>query len=61
VPLFEQASRMAPANAQYTLVYALALVETGRKAEGVRVLRLAAQRFPGNAAVKQALDAYGHP
>jgi cytochrome c-type biogenesis protein CcmH/NrfG len=37
VPLLEQATQLAPDNPQFALVYALALVENGKRAEGIRV------------------------
>ncbi len=56
--LFEQASRLAPDNARYALVYAVALVENGERAKGIQVLQSAALRFPDNAPIRQALEAY---
>lgn len=61
VALFEQASRLAPDNPQYALVYAVALVESGKRAEGVQVLQAAARRFPENEAIRQALESYRSP
>ena len=58
LPLFERASALAPNNPQYALVYAVALVESGERAKGIKVLESAAQRFPDNSAVRQALEAY---
>jgi predicted CXXCH cytochrome family protein len=57
VALFGQASRLAPDNAQYALVYGLALIENGSRAEGIQALRAAEQRFPGNTPIRQALEA----
>jgi tetratricopeptide (TPR) repeat protein len=56
--LFEQAIRLAPDNAQYAMVYAVALVENDRRDEGIRVLQGAARKFPGNEAIRNALAAY---
>jgi predicted Zn-dependent protease len=56
--LLEQASRLAPDNAQYALVYAVALIENGSRAEGIRVLETAARRFPENGPVRQALESF---
>ena len=58
LPLFEQASRMAPDNPRYALVYALALVEAGRRTAGIAALRAATRRFPADAALQQALRNY---
>jgi cytochrome c-type biogenesis protein CcmH/NrfG len=61
VALLEQASRLVPNNAQYALVYAVALVENGKRAEGIRVLQVAARRFPDNGPVREALESYLSP
>jgi len=58
LPLFEQASRLAPDNPRYALVYALALVESGKRSEGIKALRAAAERFPHDAPLQQALAAH---
>jgi tetratricopeptide (TPR) repeat protein len=58
VPLFEQASRLAPDNARYALVFAVALVENDRRAEGLRVLQAAAGRFANDESIRQALEAF---
>ena len=58
VALFEHASRLSPGNAQYVLVYAVALAETGNLAQSVTVLENAAKRFSGNEAIHETLDAY---
>ena len=58
VALFEQASQLAPDNAQYTLVYALALIETGSARQGIKVLQAAARRFPDDAQIRQAAASY---
>ena len=55
---FAEARRLAPENAQYALVYAAALVENGKRAEGIQVLQAAVHRFPDNAVIRQALEAY---
>ena len=58
IPLFDRASRLAPTNARYVLVYALALVEVGRRAEGIAALEDAAKRFPEDPQIRDALRAY---
>jgi predicted Zn-dependent protease len=58
VALFQRAAELAPGNAQYALVYAVSLVETGKRSEGIAVLEAAIGGFPGNAALRQALEGY---
>ena len=55
---FRQASQLAPGNAQYAFVHAVALAETGQTAAAIRVLQTALTQFPGNAAMRQALEGY---
>jgi predicted CXXCH cytochrome family protein len=59
--LFERASRLSPANAEYALVYAVALAETGKREQGVEVLRDAMERFPGNPQIRDAYEALSAP
>jgi tetratricopeptide (TPR) repeat protein len=58
VKLLQQAMQLAPTNAQYALVYAVALVETGSHPQGIAVLETAARRFPDDASIQQALGGY---
>lgn len=58
VATFRRASELAPANPQYALIHAVSLAETGRMPQAVLELEAAAQRFPGNAAIDQALQGY---
>jgi predicted CXXCH cytochrome family protein len=58
VALFGQATRLAPENPQYALVYAVALVDNGRRSDGIQVLRAAAKRFPGDGSIRRALETY---
>jgi len=58
VELFGRARALAPANARYALVYAVALAEVGRTEEGIAVLEDAVQRFPDDAEIRDALNAY---
>jgi Flp pilus assembly protein TadD len=58
VALFQRAAELAPGNPQYALVYAVSLVETGKRSEGIAVLEAAIGGFPGNAALRQALEGY---
>jgi predicted Zn-dependent protease len=50
--------RLAPGNAQYALVYGLALVETGNLKQGIAALEQAARRFPDDPQIRQALEGY---
>jgi Flp pilus assembly protein TadD len=54
----QQAALLSPNNAQYAMVYALALLKIGKQSEGIQVLHSAARRFPDNAEIRQALDAH---
>jgi predicted CXXCH cytochrome family protein len=58
VELFGRARELAPANARYALVYAVALAEVGRTEQGIAVLEDAVERFPDDAEIRDALDAY---
>ena len=58
VAMFRRASELAPHNPQYALVHAVSLAETGRVPQAIRALEAAAERFPGNAAIDQALQGY---
>tara|TARA_R110002096_G_scaffold85769_7_gene197290 strand:+ start:29175 stop:31313 length:2139 start_codon:yes stop_codon:yes gene_type:complete len=56
--LFQRASMLAVDNPQYVYLYAVALAELGRVAEAIGELQVATQRFPNNAEIRQALQAY---
>lgn len=58
VELLLRASVLAPGNAQYVYVYGVALAEVNRMEEALSVLALAAQRFPDNPQIRDALRAY---
>jgi predicted CXXCH cytochrome family protein len=58
VELFARARELSPENAQYALVHALALIQVGKVAEGMNVLETAAARFPRDARIRDALQAY---
>lgn len=55
---FQRASVLAADNPQYVYLYAVALAEVGRVDEAISELQLAAQRFPNNLQIRQALQAY---
>jgi predicted CXXCH cytochrome family protein len=61
IPLFEQASKLAPGNARYALVHALSLLESGRQTQGLQVLDAAAKRFPEDEAIQRAHEGYHLP
>ena len=56
--LFQQAAELAPGNPQYVYVYAVALAELDRVEEAITVLTDARQRFPDDAQIRNALQAY---
>lgn len=56
--LFQAASELAPENPQYVFVYAVALAELERIDEAIAVLETARQRFPNDAQIRNALEAY---
>ena len=56
--LFQEASELAPENPQYVFVYAVALAELDRTDEAITVLETARQRFPNDAQIRNALEAY---
>ncbi len=58
VELFRRAAQLAPSNPQYALVHAVALAETGRRQQAIRVLEAAVERFPGHAGLRDALEGY---
>jgi predicted Zn-dependent protease len=58
VELFARARELSPEYAQYALVHALALLQVGKVAEGMNVLETAAARFPRDARIRDALEAY---
>src|SRR5690606_4135890 len=58
VALFRRASELSPGNARYALVHAMALIETGQRQAGIRMLESAASRFPADAPLRQALESY---
>ena len=51
----EAAARLAPENARYIYVYAVALNSTGRAQKAIEQLLVAHDRFPGNIEILQAL------
>lgn len=55
LPLLAQATTLAPGRARYAYVYALALEGAGRREEALVVLRVAAERHPGDPAIGEAL------
>jgi len=61
VSLFQRASLLSPANAQYVYVYGVALAEVGRLNDAIGVLEAALQRFPGDPQISEALQAYRPP
>jgi len=58
LPLLRRAVALSPANAVYVHVYSVALAESGRTSEAIRVLEAALQRFPDNAQLRATLRAY---
>ena len=52
------AARLAPDNARYAYVYAVALHDTGHGAEAVTVLRQALVRHPNDTELGSALASY---
>lgn len=58
VTLFQRASTLAIDNPQYVYLYGVALAEVGRVEEAINELQVAAQRFPNNQQIRQALQAY---
>ena len=54
----EAATRLAPQNARYIYVYAVALNSTGRADEALKQLQIAHDRFPSNVEILQALIAF---
>jgi predicted CXXCH cytochrome family protein len=52
---FEQSVRLSPDNARYSYVYAVALNDTGKKSESIRVLKEAHERHPGDRELLYAL------
>jgi len=58
VSLFARARELAPGNAQYALVHAVSLAETGRRGDAIRELEAASRRFPGEPQILQALQGY---
>jgi predicted CXXCH cytochrome family protein len=53
-----RAAELAPDVPRYTYVHAVALDSLGRRAEAVRVLQAAAQRWPHDPDIRQALAAF---
>jgi predicted Zn-dependent protease len=51
----DQAARLAPDDARYTYVYAVALNSAGRPAEAISVLERATARWPGERDLRLAL------
>ena len=47
-----------PVERLLILCVSIALVENGQRNEGIQFLQNAARRFPENAAIRQALEAY---
>jgi tetratricopeptide (TPR) repeat protein len=58
VALFKAASALEPGNAQFALVYAMALVETGSRSKGIAALEAAAKRFPNDEVITKTLSEY---
>lgn len=58
VALFRRARELSPRNPRFALAHAMALAETGRRADAIRELETAALRFPADAAIRDALEAY---
>lgn len=56
--LLARAARGDPANPRYAYIHAVALHDSGRRADALRVLRAASKRFPGDADIANALAAY---
>ena len=56
LPLLERAAKLAPGQARYAYVYALALEGAGEKEKALAVLRAAAKRHPGNVEIVSALE-----
>ncbi|MBB6095144.1 putative CXXCH cytochrome family protein [Povalibacter uvarum] len=52
------AAKGDPGNARYSFVYGVALYDTGKKAQGVDVLKQALQRHPGDGSLLNALASY---
>jgi tetratricopeptide (TPR) repeat protein len=53
-----EAAKREPDNSRYALVYAVALNDTGRPADAIRVLRDFLSRRPGDPDVRATLEAY---
>jgi hypothetical protein len=56
--LLARAVELAPENPQFALVNGVALVELGRRDEGLAALEAAAARFPSDARIRDALRAF---
>lgn len=52
----QAASRLAPENSRYRLVFALMLAETGRRSQAVRELESILERDPGNVGARGMLE-----
>jgi predicted CXXCH cytochrome family protein len=58
VALLQRASELAPTTAQYVYVYAVALAEVGQRDAALAVLGAAAQQFPDDAQIRDAITAF---
>jgi Flp pilus assembly protein TadD len=56
-----EAARREPANSRFTVVYAVALHDSNRRAEAIKVLRAYLARRPGDPQVLETLKAYERP
>jgi Flp pilus assembly protein TadD len=56
--LLARAARGDPANPRYAYILAVALHDGGRRAEALQALKRARARFPGDADIANAFEAY---
>jgi Tfp pilus assembly protein PilF len=58
IPELARAAQLSPDNSNYAFVYAVGLYSTGQVASALSVLDRARTRFPANAQIQSALQAY---